>query len=220
MATSPCDVGSLVDAFAEAKILTKKQLLARFGCPWTAIVRLLKGLGYLTSYNHNARYYTLVSVARFDGDGLWSHGTVRFSRDGTLTGTLVGLVGRSEGGLYADDLRRLLQVDVRPTLGRLVGSGRLARHKMGRRFLYVDIQSERAQAQIAERRAEVPPTPGPSSLPEPATVAALLVERIKTPDVEPEVAARRLRRRGVAVTPAQARAVFAHYGLLKKKRLT
>ena len=34
--------------------------------------RILHQQGYLTSYNHNAKYYTLTRIAQFDEQGLWA----------------------------------------------------------------------------------------------------------------------------------------------------
>ena len=44
----------------------------------------LKELSSHASYSHRGRFYTLDAVARFDQQGLWSHGPVCFSRFGTL----------------------------------------------------------------------------------------------------------------------------------------
>ena len=37
------------------------------------VFRKLKHLGYLASYTHRGRFYTLTEIARFDDHGLWSH---------------------------------------------------------------------------------------------------------------------------------------------------
>ena len=216
MRTATYDGQNILDAFAQEKVLTKEQLLNKLGCSWMTTWRLLKDQGYLTSYNHNARYYTLTSIAGFDGHGLWSYRRARFSQYGTLTGTIVGLVCHSEAGLYANELQQRLQVNVRPTLSRLVQSSSLARRRLAGRFLYLDSQPERAHKQLENRSAETTPAPERALLPDPATIIALLVERIKTPDVGPELITRRLRRRGLSMSREQARAVFAHYGLAKK----
>ncbi len=40
------------------------------------VFRKLKQLGYLASYTHRGRFYTLPKIARFDDRGLWSHEAV------------------------------------------------------------------------------------------------------------------------------------------------
>src|SRR5258708_12917066 len=52
------------------------------------VFRKLKALGYLSSYTHRGRFYTLRTIPRFDKDGLWSHAAVWFSRHRTLMATL------------------------------------------------------------------------------------------------------------------------------------
>ena len=46
--------------------------------------RRLKEVGYLCSYTHARRYYTLTNIPQFDEHGLWFHQGVGFSRAGTL----------------------------------------------------------------------------------------------------------------------------------------
>ena len=46
------------------------------------VFRKLKPLGYLSSYTHRGRFYTLREIARFDQDGLWSHEAVWFPETG------------------------------------------------------------------------------------------------------------------------------------------
>ncbi len=51
-----------------------------------------------TSYNENARYYTLPGIPKCDAHGLWCYNHVRFSRDGNLTNTLLQVVTHSPCG--------------------------------------------------------------------------------------------------------------------------
>ena len=41
------------------------------------VLRKLKQLGYITSYSHQGRYYSLERLAEFDENGLWEVGPVR-----------------------------------------------------------------------------------------------------------------------------------------------
>ena len=40
--------------------------------------RILRQQGYLTSYNQNAKYYTLSRMAQFDEQGLFGHSRILF----------------------------------------------------------------------------------------------------------------------------------------------
>jgi arginine repressor len=42
------------------------------------VFRKLKSLGYLSSYSHRGKYYTLESIADFDETGLWSFNSIWF----------------------------------------------------------------------------------------------------------------------------------------------
>ena len=218
MRTAIYDDQSILDLFVCEKILTKKQLLNKLGCSWMTAWRLLKAQGYLTSYNNNACYYTLAAIPKFDDHGLWSYRKTRFSRHGTLTRTIVELVCHSTAGLYANELQQRLRVNVRPMLSRLFRSGSVGRHKLAGSFLYLDSRAELAHKQFGNRSNETTPVTKLPLLPEPAMIIALLVERIKNPNLRPELSVRRLRRKGLSMSTAQARAVFEHYELGKKKR--
>jgi len=80
------------------------------------VFRKLKQLGYLASYTHRGRFYTLPEIARFDDRGLWSHEAVWFSRYGTLLSTVEAFVlGSSNGtsnGYYAHELADVLHAEV------------------------------------------------------------------------------------------------------------
>jgi hypothetical protein len=50
----------------------------------TTIFRILKSVGYFTSYSHAGRFYTLRGIPQFDRLGLWSWRGIGFSSHGTL----------------------------------------------------------------------------------------------------------------------------------------
>lgn len=116
------------------------------------VFRKLKALGYLASYSHRGRFYTLRTIARFDEDGLWSHDAVWFSRHGTLMATLEAWVPRSPQGWFADELADRLHVDVHDPLHDLVRHGRVRRAEIAGRFLYTAAEARRAKDQIRARR--------------------------------------------------------------------
>ena len=98
--------------------------------------RKLKDLDARTSYSHRGGYYTLDPLADFDEHGLWSFAGVRFSRAGTLIATAESFVNHAEAGHFVDELDNLLAVGTGDPLRKLVGDGRLTRHKLAGQFLY------------------------------------------------------------------------------------
>lgn len=117
------------------------------------VFRKLKELGYLASYTHRGRFYTLPNVARFDDHGLWSHEAVWFSRYGTLLSTVEAFVLASPNGYYADELADVLHAAVHEPLRHLFQRERLSRTEVDGRFLYTAIEAPQRRDQIMARRS-------------------------------------------------------------------
>ena len=145
---------SLSDLFARRRIVDIKLLFdsLRTGSRMS-VFRRLSDLGYLTSYSHTGRYYTLVDVPDFDADGLWQYQGVLFSRRGSLKPTVEHLVRSSETGRTHEELHLRLRVRVHNALLYLVRQGRIARATLGTMYLYVSGDSETAAKQMTRRRS-------------------------------------------------------------------
>jgi hypothetical protein len=181
--------------------------------------RRLSELGYLSSYSHRGRYYTLTAIPQFDVDGLWRFEGIGFSRCGTLKNTVPALVERSEAGLFHRDLEARLQVRVHDTLLDLVHLGRIGRARVDGEFLYVSADADHARMQIARRESKGAAGPDHAGAVSPTLVLEVLLDVIQTARLrsEPAAVAARLASRGLAVTEEQVRAVFRQYGLPEKK---
>jgi len=116
------------------------------------VFRKLRVLDYLSSYSHRGRYYTLRGLAQFGPDGLWSHEGVWFSRYGTLLGTAETWVTQAPAGYVAEDLARLLHVDVHEPLRTLSTQGRLRRSDLAGVYLYTAGDLARHRRQLQARR--------------------------------------------------------------------
>src|SRR5210317_276981 len=99
----------IVELFYQEKILTKKQLTQTCGCSNMTAWRILSEHGYITSYNFNAKYYTLTDIAVFN----------------------------SRCGLEKNELQQLLGVNVIPILSKLYHQGKLSREKVDSIFVYL-----------------------------------------------------------------------------------
>jgi len=181
-----------------------------------SLFRDLEVLGYLSSYTHTGRYYTLASVPAFDADGLWCYQSIGFSRDGTLKATVKRLVETAEEGRTHRELQLRLGVRVHNPLFDLVEHKQLGRETVAREFVYLAAQRARAEAQLEKRRAGV--VAGATARP-PALEVEVLVEvihgaRVPVPDAA-EVAAR-LAARGVHAPIPEVAAVLSRHGLGKK----
>src|ERR1700731_5002096 len=102
----PFDRDVLRSLLQRKKIATLPELKGALGSSATMTVfRKLKALGYLTSYSHRGKYYTLAGIPRFDEWGLWSYDAVWFSRDRNLLATAQRFVEKPKAGFPAGDLR-------------------------------------------------------------------------------------------------------------------
>lgn len=115
------------------------------------VFRKLAELAYHSSYSHRGRYYTLDELCRFDRQGLWSFRSVYFSRHGTLVATVEQLVAAAEAGYDAGELEGVVGVDCKQALGKLVGEQRLARDRVGGRYVYVSPESAVRRRQLGAR---------------------------------------------------------------------
>lgn len=210
----------LLQAFQHKKVLTKQELLHEAGCSAMTAWRLLHQHGYFTSYNDNARYYTLAEIPKFDKLGMWTYGNVRFSKWGSLTKTIVALVQDSATGLTAEQLQQLLAVrNVKPLLSRLTERRSLTRERIGGRFVYFPLQQAARAKQQTQRKKEVEAAKVNRSLPPLEQIIALLVEIIRRPHNTPRQWARHLGQQRIRMRTSDIQAVLDHYGIDPKKGL-
>jgi hypothetical protein len=173
--------------------------------------RFLSGAGYYSSFTHNAKWYTLASIPRFNHDGLWFNGQIGFSRDGSLTRALEGLAGRSPAGMTAAQLGVALRCRCHAVLAALHQRGRLQREKVGKSHLYMSAEPAIAAAQRAARSRL-------TAAPElPAEIAVLaLAEFIRHPAATAALLSRALARsHRVRVAPGQIDKLFERHGIKK-----
>jgi len=211
---------ALTRLFQRHQIADLNQLRAALGTrSRMTVFRRLSTVGYLSSYSHSGRYYTLRAIPVFDPDGLWQHRGVLFSRDGPLTRTLVRLVEEADAGQFHRELQLRVCLRVHNTLSELVADQRLGRAPVAGEYLYTSAAAPRAAAQLARRTQQLGPVPAvtPGAELSPALVIEVLVEVIRGAGVQcdaPQVAAR-LVAHGLAVTPAQVEEVCRRHGVEK-----
>lgn len=183
----------------------------------TTVFRVLSSVGYLTSYSHAGRYYTLRRIPRFDEAGLWAHGEAFFSKDGTLRATIVRMVGEAPAGKTHEELQAQLRLRVHDTLLDLVRDHRIGRADLDRFYLYVSADKTVGKGQVAQRRCMLSAEPSLAALPRPNLLIDILLAVIHHPDEGPDGLTAAMARQGRTVSREQIETVFAHYGLGKKK---
>lgn len=184
----------------------------------TTVFRQLSQVGYVTSYSHAGRYYTLKDIPDFDKDGLWAHGDALFSCYGTLRATIVQFVQNAPAGRTHAELRERLRLRVQDTVRALAKSGAIGRVQLERLFVYVSVEQAVAHAQVAQRRRLLGSQPSPVLLPPATVIIEVLLEIIHGARArgDPAAVAAQLDARGIAVTVQQVEEILQHYGVEKK----
>jgi len=128
------------------------------------VLRKLRPLGYLTSYSHAGKFYTLRGLAHFDARGLFEAGEARFSRFGSLLETAEHFVTRGTAGYFTAELNDELGVQTKAALLTLVRQRRVVREVVAGLNLHCATDPTQRQLQLQRRRAGVRPagaaTPG------------------------------------------------------------
>jgi len=181
----------------------------------TTVFRILKAVGYFTSYSHAGRYYTLRPIPKFDRWGLWAWREVGFSSHGTLRATAVFLIEQSAAGQTHEELEQRLGLRVYDTLRSLVRAGAIARERFEDVYLYLSVDSKKAAAQIEARRKLQVPAPAATHPLDPLLAIDILVQVIHHPREDAAGIAERLRSAGRAVRDGQVDQVFLDYGVKK-----
>jgi hypothetical protein len=219
---SPADEhAAALERFFRRKPVARLDELRRIlGASGRTVFRTLKRVGYRTSYSHAGGYYTLADVPRFDENGLWAHGGVLFSKEGTLRATVVQVVESSAAGHTHTELQARLRLRVHDTLRDLVEDRQLGRVELEQLYLYVSASADRAAMQV-ERRAQRGPEIAPpkeEDVLDPALVIEVLLEvihgtvvRIDAQEVTSRLVARR-----VAITAAQVEEILRRHSVVKK----
>lgn len=123
--------------FARQKVATMEELKEALGTAVNlTVLRKLRALGYLGSYSHGGRFYTLAEQVRFDAQGLYRVDDRYFSRFGSLLNTAEHFVVHSAGGYYASELDVALAVRTKEALLTLVRRQRVARTRVDGRYLH------------------------------------------------------------------------------------
>ncbi len=149
---SPIDPAPLHSYLEKEKIASLEQLKQALRTTGTMTVfRKLSSLGYLSSYSHRGKFYTLKDIPQFDEQGLWSWHSVWFSKYGNLIETAREFVEGSEGGYTVQELEGLLHVECKAALLRLIERKLLERELIDGLYVYWSRVADKQRAQRLQR---------------------------------------------------------------------
>lgn len=209
---------ALERVFARKVIATLEDLRAALGTrSRTTVFRVVRCVGYRTSFSHAGRYYTLERIPKFDARGLWFHRGVGFSLHGTLRTTVVVLVNRSDAGCTHEQLQDELKLRVHDTLRSLVEDKLIGRERVEDVYVYVSARAKVARAQIQRRRRALHKVPAVPAMLDPARAIDVLVAVIHHRSDDPKAIVARLAAQGRLVSLAQVQELLRRYDLPGKK---
>ncbi len=188
-----------------------------------SVFRRLKPMGYLTSFTHAGRYYTLPDIPKFDKLGLWFYQDVGFSSAGTLKSTIIDIIHSSEDGMTPKEMLNLLRLRVpnslHNTLHGLIKNKQLERHRLQGLPLYTSIDTDIAQNQMATRREKIK-SRSLSAVPSLEETIAVLVEALRAGKVLalPSTVSARLTAQGMAIPVDKVEQIFSQYHLKAEKK--
>jgi len=185
-----------------------------------SVFRRLSAVGYLSSYSHAGRFYTLSDIPRFDQNGLWCYQGVCFSRHGSLKSTVSRLVETAEAGNTHHELHVRLRVRVHNTLLDLVHDKQIGREPLAGEYVYVSADAERAGLQLVLRRRQLELAHAAAVEVPVSVVIEVLLDLVRGAGVRLDAGrvAERLSARGIKVTADQVESIFRLHGVKKTAR--
>ncbi len=211
----PINDTAIFNRMVHQKIMTVETLSTLLHRSVKTARRRLKQWNASTSYNENARYYTLPGIPEFDAHGLWLYHQVRFSRYGNATQTMLHAVAQSPCGLDAAEFTELLGISVGDLLTSLSRHPEVTREKIQGRFVYFSAVPTLYTRQKAARTG----MPRRLSLPTVSEAIAILVETIKHPHLSVDDLSRIISTSLTTIPPQRIHALFTYHGLTRKKTL-
>ncbi len=156
MKNKSIDSELLLTRLNNKKIMTIDELKSTLTtqCRMT-VFRKLSMLGYISSYSHSGKYYSLKRIARYNKYGIWSYKSALFSKNGTLKKAIENLIGSSTQGYTASELNSIVKVKAEDALLELVKSKIIIRKKISGIYIYFAKASKLGKKQELTRIGKI-----------------------------------------------------------------
>lgn len=208
----------LLPLFAQRKCWTIEELMHELDYAAISVRRLLKQVGYFSSFTHNNKWYTLKSIPVFDKYGLWFYENIGFSKNGSLKKTILYFIAKSPQGLSAKQLAERLSLPCHAVLNHLYKRGAIDRFKGDKEFVYLAIDEKVKSRQLGRLQVSHPvETRHPESLSAQAAVR-VLVEFIKRPGASVVELSQAIAKKQVIASPEAIAQFFEEHDLKKTPR--
>jgi hypothetical protein len=156
MQNKSIDPKLLLTTLNNKKIMTLSELkrTLKTQCRMT-VFRKLSMLGYISSYSHSGKYYSLKRIARYNKHGIWSYKSALFSKNGTLKKSIEFLISTSTHGYSASELIHILKIKVEDALLELVKNKIITRKKLSGIYIYYARSSKLCNKQELTRIGKI-----------------------------------------------------------------
>jgi len=181
------------------------------------VLRHLKEIGYITSYNKNAKYYTLLEVANFNKTGIFNHKGILFFKNGGIRELVIKEIESSEKGFTAEELNTKIGTRVSVQLHQFVRKNLITRRKYSSFYVYYSIDESTQKKQVNNREKELHKisTNEESELTDEKKTIRILLEIIQNPNAEPNEIGRVMRENGLKISDYFIENIFVKYDLKK-----
>jgi len=217
----------VIEYFHDIKVRTIYDVIQKLEISKRTIIRSLNKCGYYSSYNYNARYYTLQDIPTFNDYGLWNYNDIRFSKYKSITETILVIINKSEAGYTNTEMSHLLGTETKNLLSRLRKQDRLTKFYIGHQAVYLSTDPDRNEAQKESRNnqrllqlehSQKGHREG-GNLPEGIdvmTIISVLTSMIRKPTVGIASLSKSLQAKDVKLTAEDIHKIISFYGLEKK----
>jgi hypothetical protein len=215
MATKVTD--DIKKLFSQKPVWTLEELAKELSYSEISVRRFLKQTGYLRSYTHNGKKYTLSKIPKFNSHGIWRCDQTGFSKHGTLVKTIEHLINKSPAGLSASELAEHLHTPCQAVLSSQHKAGKLDRIKPGPQYIYLSTNSRKKQRQIESLQNSFNRENSSELTAQQAVFA--LVKFIQNPSVSFKTLADYLHTQHKEIVSAQSIEVFFQKHHIKKNKI-
>jgi hypothetical protein len=218
MKYAPITQTELKELFKKNIALDMVDLVRKTGSSRTTILRRLKEIGYLTSYDHNGKYFALPEFLTFDESGSFEHKGIHFFKNGGLQELIIHQINSGEKGYNAEELSSKIKTRVGNQLRLFTKKGMIVRKKYSDVYIYFSIDETIQQKQISNTETElkISSTPEDINILNEKITIRILLEIIKNPSGEPHEIGKSLREGGLKITDSFITNIFEKYDILKK----
>ncbi len=215
---SSINVTELKELFKKNIVMDIDDLIKQTSTSRITVFRNLKEIGYITSYNQNGKYYTLLEIANFDDSGIFDHKGILFFRDGGIQELVIKEIDSSEKGYTAEELSNKIRTRVSNQLSQFAKKDLLVRKKYADFYVYYSIDEAAQQKQVTKREKElkIPSTIEYSEISVEKKTIRILLKIIQNPNAEPQEIGKRLREEGLKISDSFIQNIFQKYDIQKK----